>query len=197
MTTLPDPDEPLLTDDGRVIAAVGHKSFATNTTNSTQTIKLLSQTRRKFAEYNATPKELATYSALLVFTAIGIPDNDIAAALKTTITQLARLRAHPTYAELEEGVLIAARESDNTGVMKDLGMAERAAAATVVELMQCPDPKIAFAAAKDVLDRRGHKVAEKIDIRANMLNTFRIELVDRRGSAPVIDMELESDGSSS
>ena len=39
----------------------------------------------------------------------------------------------------------------------------------------------------------GHKAAEKVDIRSHMMNTFRIEVVDKReNNAPVIDMEVDN-----
>jgi hypothetical protein len=61
-----------------------------------------------------------------------------------------------------------------------------------VNLVESDDERTALSAAKDVLDRGGHKAAEKVDIRTQMTNLFRIEVVDKReNNAPVIDMEVE------
>jgi hypothetical protein len=77
-----------------------------------------------------------------------------------------------------------------------LAQGEVKAANRVVDLIDTQDEKVALAAANSVLDRRGHKAADKLDIRTQMLNTFRIEVVDKRDNdAPVIDMELD-DGNS-
>lgn len=94
-------------------------------------------------------------------------------------------------------MISAAKEQSSNEVQDILATGEIKAAQRLVSLVEEPvDLKVALAATNSLLDRRGHKASEKVDIRNEMVNTFRIEYVDKRGNeAPVIDMELE-DGDS-
>jgi hypothetical protein len=149
----------------------------------------VSNTHRKLAELPALPKQLNSYAAILVYTASGLSDAEISVATKFTVEQITLLRAQPAYSQLEQFIIETVKQEAATEVKSILLNGEVKAATRVVELIDSEDDKVALAASKDLLDRGGHKAAEKLDIRADMLNTFRIEVVDKRGNVPTIDME--------
>ncbi len=188
---LPEPGALLL--DGH--APVNTKqSFAgyTPVATNTEAQALVTSTRRKLLEMPGTPAQLNGWSAVLVYTASGLDDNEIALALRITPTQVRNIRKQPGYQQLEQFMISAAKEQSASQVQDILAGAEVKAAQKLGSLVDSMDEKVALAATNSLLDRRGHKAAEKIDLRTQMVNTFRIEYVDKRtDSTPVIDMELE------
>jgi hypothetical protein len=189
--SLPEPGA-LLVDGNAPVQTkhsfAGYVPVATNT----EAQALVSNTKRKLLEMPGTPAQLNGWSAVLVYTASGLDDNEIALALRISPTQVRNIRKQPGYQQLEQFMLQAAQEQSASEVQGILAEAEVKAATRVKSLVNSMDEKVALAASNSVLDRRGHKAADKLDIRNEMINTFRIEYVDKRGAeTPVIDMELD------
>lgn len=192
MAKLPPPNTPLQLPDGTAIApSVANTFTRVAIPSNTEARRLVSNTNRKLAELPAMPKQLNSYAAILVYTASGLSDDEISVATKFTREQIALLRAQPAYAQLESFIIDAVKQEAAVEVKSILASGEIKAATRVIELIDSEDDKIALAASKDLLDRGGHKAAEKLDIRADMLNTFRIEVVDKRNAVPTIDMETD------
>jgi len=192
MAKLPPPNTPLKLPDGTAIAPSVASTFThVAIPSNTQAQRLVSNTNRKLAELPALPKQLNSYAAILVYTASGLSDDEISVATKFTREQIALLRSQPAYTQLESFIIDAVKQEAAAEVKSILASGEIKAATRVIELVDSEDDKVALAASKDLLDRGGHKAVEKIDIRADMLNTFRIEVVDKRNTVPTIDMETD------
>jgi hypothetical protein len=192
MAKLPPPNTPLKLPDGTAIAPSVASTFThVAIPSNTQAQRLVSNTNRKLAELPALPKQLNSYAAILVYTASGLSDDEISVATKFTREQIALLRSQPAYTQLESFIIDAVKQEAAAEVKSILASGEIRAATRVIELVDSEDDKVALAASKDLLDRGGHKAAEKLDIRADMLNTFRIEVVDKRNNVPTIDMEID------
>lgn len=188
--SLPDATTPMQLADGTVLVPSVVSTFQRNEVLSNSAAqRLVSSTRRKLVEMPALPKQLNSFSALLVYTMSGLGDDEISIATGFTREQIAWMRSQAAYEQLQSYMIEAVREQAQADVKSILVKGTTRAANRVVELIDSEDDKVAFAAAKDLLDRDGHKAAEKVDIRAAMLNTFRIEVVDKREAAPIIDME--------
>ena len=190
MAKLLPPNTPLQLPDGTVIEpSVANTFTRVAIPSNTQAQRLVSNTNRKLAELPAMPKQLNSYAAILVYTASGLSDDEISVATKFTREQIALLRSQPAYQQLESFIIDAVRQEAAEEVKSILVSGEVKAAHRVIELVDSEDDKVALAASKDLLDRGGHKPADKLDIRAEMMQSFRIEVVDKRGNVPTIDME--------
>jgi len=190
MAKLPPPNAPLQLADGTVIEpSIANTFTRVAIPSNSEARRLVSNTNRKLAELPALPKQLNSYAAILVYTASGLSDDEISVATKFTREQIAVLRAQPAYTQLESFIIDAVRQEAATEVKSILVSGEVKAAHRVIELVDSEDDKVALAASKDLLDRGGHKPADKLDIRAEMMQSFRIEVVDKRGNVPTIDME--------
>lgn len=188
--SLVEPDAPLITANGAVQPTVSSMYKRVELPSATEAVRLVSTTRRKLADLPALPKQLNAYSVVLVYTASGLSDTEIEIATGFTVAQIQLLREHDAYKTLEQMVFTAAREEAQGVVKGILVKAEVRAAEKISELVEFEDPKIALVAAKDILDRGGHKPREQLDVRHTMMNAFRIEVVDRRDEK-VIDMEVD------
>ena len=188
---LPNPNDPLVLADGTALLPSVHTAFASaiEVPSHTEAVKLVSSTRRKLIELPALPKQLNAYAAILVYTASGLSDGEISVATGFTSEQIQHLRTQAAYRQLEGMVIEAAKNEAANDVKAILVNGEKQAARKVVTLVDSVDEKVALAAAKDLLDRGGHKAAEKLDINARMANTVMIELVDKRDDGVTIEME--------
>lgn len=188
---LPAPDAPLVASDGTLVQPSVPRMFSrVQVPSATEAQRLVASTRRKLADLPALPKQLNSYSVVLVYTASGLADAEIAVATGFTEEQIKALREHDGYRALEQMVLKAAKEEATSAVKSILVQGEQKAATRIVEMVDSEDEKIALAAAKDLLDRGGHKPRDEVDVRVDMMNTFRIAVVDRRNEK-VIDVEAE------
>lgn len=192
MPSLPDPNAPLMLGDGSAIPPSTAQTFARiEVPSNSQAQRLVTSTRRKLIDLPALPKQMNSFAVLLVYTASGLNDNEIATATGLSVAQIVKLREHPAYAQLEQYVIEAVREQSKGEVTAILAQKEVRAAERVGELVDSEDEKVALAAANSVLDRRGHTPKQQVDINMEMRKTFRIEYVDKRGEPPIIDMEAE------
>lgn len=193
MPSLPDPSAPLMLGDGSAIPPSTAQTFTRiEVPSNSQAQRLVTSTRRKLIDLPALPKQMNSFAVLLVYTASGLNDNEIATATGMSVAQIVKLREHPAYAQLEQYVIEAAREQSKGEVTAILAQKEVRAAERVGELVDSEDEKVALAAANSVLDRRGHTPKQQVDINVEMRKTFRIEYVDKRGEPPVIDMEVDN-----
>lgn len=193
MRKLPDPNEPLQVGGGIAIPPSASQTFnRVEVPSNTQAQRLVSSTRRKLVDLPALPKQMNAYAAILVYSASGLSHAEIAVATGFSAEQVKALQEHPAYTQLEKYIFDAVREQSKADVVAILSEKEVRAAERVGELVDSADEKVALAAANSVLDRRGHNAKQQIDIRTEMMNTFRIEYVDRRGEPAVIDMEVDN-----
>ena len=188
---LPSPNSPLMLDDGTSLLPSSIQTFARiEIPSNTAAQRLVSNTNRKLADLPALPEQMNSFAAILVYTASGLSDSEISIALSLKAAQIKRMREHSTYQQLESYMIDAVREQSKQNVVSILAEKEVKAAERVGELVDSLDEKVALAASKDILDRRGHAPKQQIDVRAEMMNTFRIEVIDKRdNSNKIIDVE--------
>lgn len=189
MAKLPSPDDPLSTATVRMIRPTVAKTFkGIEVPSNSVAQRIVSSTRRKLADLPAVPKQLNSIAAILVYTASGLSDAEISVATGFTVDQIKHLRNHPAYTALESNVIEAARNDAQDRIRNMLADNEVKAVKRIVDLIDLDDPKIALAAAKDVLDRGGIRQKEVVDHRHQMDGAFVIEVVDQRNEPPTIDM---------
>lgn len=187
---LPDPTDPLPTGEQPVAAGKSFMRIEVPASSTAQ--RLVTNTRRKLADLPALPEHMNSFAIVLIYTASGLSDREIAVATGFDASQLLRIREHPAYTQLEKFVIDAVHEQSGATVAATLAAAEVKAAESIVSQVDSEDADIAYRASKDVLDRRGHSPKQQVDMRTMMNNTFRIEVVDKRSNArPVIDAQLE------
>lgn len=198
-----DVSTPLVLADGTVINPETRKkvvpAFIEVPTN-TQAQAIVAKTRRKLEDLPDIPERMNTISAVLSYHMFGLEDGEIAVAVGLRTEQVVSIKMLEAFTEMQTTVTneIIARDK---GVVTDV--LENAAihgANTVVHLMQhAEDENLQFQAAKDVLDRSGHRPADVIEVRHSMANSLKIEHIIRSDEtqAPVIDItpiEVIEDG---
>jgi transposase len=179
--------------DGRTVQPSAVATFERiNVPSMREAQRLVASTRRKLIDLPGTPQQLTAYGAIIAYTASGISNAEIGVALGISAEQVAQIKRTAAYQSMEHSVIEAARRVAEHEVQQILASKETKAATRLTELVESVDEKVALTAARDVLDRRGHKPAEKVDVRQQMESTFRIVVEDRRNIPElhnIIDME--------
>jgi len=201
--SLPSATEPLRLQDGTLVYPGGHivdrpspdatvapAAFVEIPTHR-EAQRVITQTRRKLADLPELPKTMNAVGAILAYTLFGMDDEEIAIATKLTLEQVARLKMSDAYGQMHEAIVRTIVDSETDVVRDMLAKNARNAAATMVEALQAGNRSDRMAAARDILDRSGHRPADIIEHRHRVDGGLVIEYI-RRGTEdvpPVIDME--------
>ena len=199
--SLPSPSEPLRLADGSLVYPGGRVATAGDSSASPpvgfveipthrEAQRVIAGTRRKLADLPEVPKTMNAVGAILAYTLFGMDDEEIAIATKLTIEQIGRLKVGDAYSQMHEAIVRTIVDSETDVVRDMLAKNARNAAATMVEALQAGNRSDRMAAARDILDRSGHRPADIIEHRHRVDGGLVIEYI-KRGSedVPVIDME--------
>lgn len=153
--------------------------------------KVITATRRKLSELPEVPKTMNAVSIVLSYTLFGLGDEEIAIATNLTVDQVGRIKCSDPFTQMYDAVVRNIMESETDVVRDILAKNARDAAAAMVEALQAGNRSDRMAAAKDILDRSGHRPADVIEHRHKVDGGLVIEYVKRDTSDrfPTIDMD--------
>jgi len=153
--------------------------------------KVITATRRKLAELPEVPKTMNAVSIVLSYTLFGLGDDEIALATGLSVDQIGRIKCGDSFTQMHEAVVRNIMESETDIVRDLLAKNARNAAAAMVEALQAGNRADRMAAAKDILDRSGHRPADVVEHRHRVDGGLVIEYVkrDMGEKFPTIDMD--------
>ncbi len=178
---LPEPGEPY-----RGIAAA--RAFV-EIPNARRTQEAVANIRKTLAELPLPAKAMNAVSTVLTYTLIGISDAEISEATGLSLEQIERIKLGEAYTKLHADVVQSVLDEDSDDVKTLLAAHAKKAANRVVELATSAEEAIALSAAKDILDRAGHRPADKLVVTG--LDELRIVHVVRDSAPPTIDITPE------
>jgi len=201
---LADEKQPLKLADGRLVYAGGRvveevappmRSAAdarlVEVPTHTEAQELVINARRKLADLPEMPRTMNAISVILSYSLFGLDDMDIALAIGSTESQVAKIRATDAYKTMYETVLRSILDAE-TDVVRDIfKQHSRTAANVLVDSLHNGARSERIYAAKDFLDRAGHRPADIVEHRHSMDGGLTIEIIrrDKDDVAPLIDME--------
>jgi hypothetical protein len=148
--------------------------------------------KRRIFDLAVEPKTANMFGLVIFYVLLGLPDNDICECTGLSYDQLMAVRANDNYDELRSMLVGEVRASQQTDVRGLLEDSADAAAERILSLMDSGDEKVSLAAAKDVLDRAGHRPADVVEHRHSFDNEMRIRIIeDQAIDIPVLDLEVE------
>lgn len=147
--------------------------------------------KRSLADMPVPAKELNVISVICLYTLIGLSERDIAEALNITADRVARVKMLDAYSTVYEYVTKAIIDEDSEDVAHLFAAHARKAAQSVLQLATDEDTNAAvrLGAAKDILDRAGHRPIDRIQVQGQLDQTLRIMYVEEEKSGAVIDGE--------
>lgn len=119
--------------------------------------------RRSIHDLGLDAKQMAFINNVLVYTLWGLPDDEIAIQCNCTINQVHFVRGLDDYKRMYGGLVEGLQAAYAGSVQGAFHSAAPRAAAQLVASMKSKASDIAFAAARDVLDRAGHRPADRVE----------------------------------
>ena len=194
---LPRRDAPLRLADGRLVYPDGRVDHVDGPVDGLVEVpthaeaqRIVTAARRKLSELPEVPRTMNAVSVVLAYSLFGLDDEEIAIATGLSVEQIGRIKVGDPYTQMHDAVVRTVLDSE-TNVVRELFVKNaRAAAQVVVRAMEEGTRSDRMAAAKDVLDRSGHRPSDVVEHRHRMDGGLVIEIVKRDGAQmPVIDME--------
>jgi len=194
---LPRRDAPLRLADGRLVYPDGRVDHdgglvdgLVEVPTHAEAQRIVTAARRKLSELPEVPRTMNAVSVVLAYSLFGLDDEEIAIATGLSVEQIGRIKVGDPYTQMHDAVVRTVLDSE-TNVVRELFVKNaRAAAQVVVRAMEEGTRSDRMAAAKDVLDRSGHRPSDVVEHRHRMDGGLVIEIVKRDGAQmPVIDME--------
>lgn len=152
-----------------------------------QASQFLERTHRKLGDLPDSSDRLNPICAVITYTAIGLSDEDIATALKTTVSNITKLRELDAYAQLTEMFDKTVFEDERRNAKHIIARASSRAAVTMVSLVEDRDPNIAINASREVLKMTGISTDDE---RAKMLSGLKITFVKDDGKGETVKVTL-------
>jgi hypothetical protein len=127
--------------------------------------------------------------AVFSYVMFGLDDDEVASATGLGVDQVAQIRNSDPYKHLHEAVIRSVLDCESDTVREVFTRNARHAATTMVEALQSGTRADRMAAARDILDRSGHRPADVVEHRHRMDGGLVIEVVKRDSvQIPTIDM---------
>lgn len=175
---------------GKIVRQSSVTSITVPTNSEAQ--KLVTAARRKVSDLPALPATMTPIAAVLSYSLFGLEDAEIAIALTLPIDQVVRIKMMPEYDSMLAAVCEQIMQAETANIRNVFTQKSKKAAETMVDIMENSDSDMMkITAAKDVLDRAGHRPADMvIEQRSRNESELRIKFVkeDRTSPLPVIDI---------
>jgi hypothetical protein len=194
--SLPDGSEPLKLADGSLIYPGGEHLAHGNTRDHMIEIpthreaqRIITDTRRKVADLPAVPKTMNAVGAILTYSMFGMDDEETAIATGLSIEQIGRIKVSDPYSQMYDAVVRRVLDSETDVVRELIAKHARDAAVVMVDGLNSGSRTDRISAAKDILDRSGHRPVDVVEHRHRVDGGLVIEYVRRDDHvAPTIDM---------
>lgn len=196
MSLVDDPDAPLRLADGslvynggRVVRPSDNPGGMVEIPTHREAQRIVTATRRKMADLPEVPRTMNAVGVVLSYTLFGLDDEEIAIATGFTVDQVGRIKMGDPYTQMHETIVRTVLDSETDVVRDVLAKNATRAASVMVDALDAGSRGDRMAAARDILDRSGHRPADVVEHRHRVDGGLVIEYV-RRGvtDAPIIDM---------
>lgn len=177
--------------DGAVIPDAPPPALVAVPTTS-EAVNLVTNVRKAVADLPDVPKRLNIISVVLTYAMFGLSDEEIALACNLTYDQVKRIQAEESYLALYKEIQrnILSVEADEVRTI--FRQKAKKAAEKVVTIMEESDGALGLSAAKDLLDRDGHRPADVVEHRHSMEGGLTIVHIKKGGEElPPIDLTPE------
>lgn len=145
--------------------------------------------RRSLRDISEETKLLNACAVVMTYDLLGVPDVEQVDALSTTLERLQELRASREYTNLRAVFTETVETYIQRSVRGQFAIASHKAAKKMIDLMDSQSSDISQKAAKDVLDRAGHRPADVVEHRHSHEDELVIRVI-RSNDPKTIDVSL-------
>ncbi len=198
MDALPTGVEPLVLGDGTVIdpltGSVVKDELRQEIIEVPSTSSIIQHTpaiSRRLVDLPVSPRQMNAISIVIGYTMLGVNDEMIAQATSIDINVIKNVKESDGYQKVFDEMVRQVVESDKEYVRNLFVSGSKVAAHKVLTLVESPNEATAITAAKDILDRGGHRPVDVVDHHHMVAGSLRIEIVKKQGDRDIPHIELE------
>lgn len=166
--------------DGSVIKPPGAKASKpkyVEIPSGSEAQAMVARSRRAVGDLPLPPQQMNVVALIVTYTMWGLTDEDIALTTSLSTAQVKNIKTLTAYTTMLDDVMSGVLQHETTNVRNFFQQNAMTSAQKIVDLAEDADGALGFAAARDVLDRAGHRPADVVEHRHSMENALRIEVV--------------------
>lgn len=165
-------------------------SFTVPTNSEAQQIVI--EARRKLTDLPALPATMTPIAVVIAYSMFGLDNTEIAVATNLTVSQVTNIKMLPEYETMYNNIIEQVMKAESNNVRNMFVKHSKRMADKVMQIAEeSESDMVALVAAKDILDRAGHRPADMIiENRNKTENELRIVFVkkDETPTIPMIDI---------
>jgi|SRR5262252_5036169 len=200
MGELPDANAPLRLHDGSIVYPGGkvaklgvNPQQYVEIPNNREAQRIITSTRRKLSDLPEVPKTMNAVGVILSYSLFGLDDTEIAIATGLTERQVGQIKMHDAYQQMYDAVTRSVLDGETNTVRDIFQQHARSAAGVMVEALHNGARADRMAAARDMLDRAGHRPSDVVEHRHRMDGGLTIEIVRRDDANRLPTIEVNHD----
>lgn len=152
--------------------------------------------RRSIMDLALNAQQMAVINNVLVYTLWGLPDDEIAIQCNCSIHQVHIVRDLDDYKRMYGAMLDGLRNAYMDNVNGIIQNAAPVAARSMVRNLKHKSPDIRMSAMKDILDRAGHRPADRVEHTHNIGNgselVIRVIKQNDADNVPSLDLSINA-----
>lgn len=159
-----------------------------------EAVRDIVKVRRRLSDLPDIPSRMNVVGAIAAYHLFGLDDYEIALALDCTERQVANVKMTEAFGDLLAVMGQNIVETQQEDVRALINLHARDAVSTLTDALTSDNESVAVVAAKDILDRAGHRPVDVVEHRLRVEGGLTIEYVQKGGTdheLPVIDMQVE------
>lgn len=152
--------------------------------------------RRSLLDLTLNPQQMAVVNNVLVYSMWGLPDDEIAIQCDCTLEDVLVVRELNEYVTMRDALIAGVRASYTATAHGVISQHAVTAAKTIVTALKSNSKKLQMEAAKDILDRSGHRPIDHAQVNINLNKGADDQLVIRvvreqeRPHIPTLDIRV-------
>jgi hypothetical protein len=194
---LPLGTEPLVLADGTTInpidGTVVEEEVLVEVPTAIDAQREVVSARLRISDLPVPPEQMNTLSVILSYSLQGVENADIATLLHIDEDWVTDIKQSDGYKELQTTIIKNIIDSDLSDVRNLFVQHSRGAAGVMLGLLDSKSESTRGSAAKDILDRAGHRPVDVIDHRHTLEGGLVIQYVKPSKEVPTIDITPEKE----
>ena len=152
--------------------------------SNTEAQALVTSARRKLVDLPDIPERMNAISCVVAYTLFGLDEDEIALALNVPVERVVAIQMLDAFHDMTDAVAKGIQQTDIDPVTNAISQQSMIAVNKVVSTMnEAEDEKLQFDAARDLLDRAGHRPNDTKERQHQLEAHFTIEMVTRAEDA--------------
>lgn len=156
-----------------------------------EAVEEVTQRRVRLNELPDIPARVNIISIVLSYHLMGISNDDIASVLEIPVERVGRIMMSDAFSTIKATITEQILERDADVIRSTFRRGAKNAAKKVSDLVNHPNPVVSLNAAKDILDRDGHRPTDVVEHRHQVEGGLQIQYIRKSDESKVFDTDFK------